>query len=73
MLLPKRENISKNNRTLNQITDQWLIDQIVRYSDIKEEEFDVFSKIQNIDDLKEKRNKLFYKVFSDDRDNLFIQ
>lgn len=71
-LLPKKQNISKNNKKLISIDNQWLISRIEKYADIKREEFEEFSKIQNLEKLKQKRSKLFYEAFLNKRNELFI-
>ena len=66
-LLPKKENISKSNKALKDITDPWLIQQIKAYADIDESEFEKYSDLSNIIDLKDKRSLLFKKAFCETR------
>lgn len=63
-LLPKKENINKSSKALNEITDTWLKDQISRFTEIKPEDFDKYSNITNIGELKKEREVLFLKAFS---------
>lgn len=70
-LLPKRENCSKNSKRLVEITDQWLIDKIVKYDFITENEFSLFSDITNLGKLKELRAPIFKEVFDKKRDDIF--
>ncbi|MGN9163060.1 DUF262 domain-containing protein [Clostridium sulfidigenes] len=69
-LLPKGENIEKSDKRLNKITDEWLKKQIIRLAEISEDDFETFSDITNINQLKEKRAKLFSDAFSEERDKL---
>lgn len=66
-LLPKKENISKSNKLLREITDEWLIDQIEIYENIKEEDFLKYSDINNLEALKELRGNLYKKVYNECR------
>jgi hypothetical protein len=68
-LLPKDQNISKNNLKLNEISNQWLKDQIKKYEFIDEKDYDKFSNINNLNELKKLRRKQFEIVFDKDRDN----
>ncbi len=62
-LLPKKDNIKKSNRRLNEITDPWLKSQITKYELIQEQDFDKFSDVQNIDQLKTLRGTDMKDVF----------
>ena len=66
-LLPKADNISKSNKRLIEITNQWLKTQIIHYEEIQESEFAICSDINNWDKLKENRGKLFKNVFENKR------
>lgn len=66
-LLPKRDNISKGSKELKEITNVWLREQISRFAEIAQKDFEKYSDINNIDDLKKKRKKLFETVFSENR------
>ena len=68
-LLPKRENICKNNKSLNEIVDPWLIQQIEIYTDIKQCDFDKFSDLSNIEDLKKQRRAKYENAFAEKRDS----
>jgi hypothetical protein len=70
-LLPANENISKSDDKLNEITNQWLKDQIFKYEFISEKDYQKYSDLNNIDALKKERRKYFEKTFESDRDNLF--
>lgn len=67
-LLPKKDNISKKSKKLNEITDQWLINSVTTFAGIQKEDFDKYSNVMNITDLKMEREKKFEKTFSLDRD-----
>lgn len=68
-LLPKKENISKSNKALNEIADTWLIQQIEVYADIPQSDFEKFSDLSNIDDLKLTRKNLYETAFDEKRDS----
>ena len=71
-LLPKKDNISKRNQPLRDITDPWLKTQVSSFTSIPEGDFERFSKVQSIDDLKDFRKGFFMEAFGGKRDNLFI-
>jgi hypothetical protein len=71
-LLPKKENISKGDKQLNILQDAWLKDQVARYTSIAQKDFDRFSNVQSVDELKTKRKKVFKEAFGVKRDTLFI-
>lgn len=64
-LLPKRDNISKSNKKLNQILgeDSWLISQIEKYEFITVDRFEEFSAIGNYKKLFEFKKKKYDDVF----------
>lgn len=66
-LLPKKDNISKKNKSLNEIKDMWLKTSITTYTGILEEDFDKYSDISNIDLLKLQRQELFITAFDVNR------
>lgn len=68
-LLPKKENICKSNKALKEIVDPWLIQQIAAYADVQQSDFDKFSDLSNINDLKLKRGPLYDKAFKEIRDS----
>lgn len=70
-LLPSSENSSKKSKTLNEIRGDWIKAQIERYTGIKEDEFEVFSDIVNINQLIEKRKERYIDVFEKKRRSLF--
>ncbi len=67
-LLPKKDNISKSNKSLNEISDTWLIQQIEQYADVQSSDFSKYSNIANISQLKSLRKPLFEKAFKEIRD-----
>ena len=69
-LLPKKDNISKKSKSLNEITDSWLKLQITTYTGISEKDFDTFSDISNIDKMYKLRNKIFINTFTCNRDTI---
>ncbi|MFA7123438.1 MAG: DUF262 domain-containing protein [Candidatus Delongbacteria bacterium] len=71
-LLPKNENCSKSNKRLVEINNQWLKDQILKYEFIEESEFQKFSDLINLDELKDKRSKFFKEDFISDRERILI-
>ena len=68
-LLPKKENISKSNKALREIVDPWLIQQIAAYADIQQCDFEKFSDLSNIDELKLLRQPLYERAFRETRDS----
>jgi hypothetical protein len=70
-LLPAKENISKSDDRLIEITNQWLKDQILKYEFIAEKDYLKYSDLNNLEALKKERRKYFEKTFDSDRDNLF--
>lgn len=71
-LLPKRENISKNNKRLVEITDQWLKDQINKYAFIEEKDYPIFSDLANLEQLKTYRSAFFTNNFIEDRNKILL-
>lgn len=66
-LLPKKDNISKSNKSLKEIVDPWLTQQIEVYAEIPAREFEQFSDLSHINQLKEKRSKIFLEAFKETR------
>ena len=66
-LLPKKDNIHKKNKALNEIVDPWLKDLITKYTGITEDKFDLYSDIANINQLQAERLKLFKTAFNTNR------
>ena len=69
-LFPKSENIKKSNFKLNEINDEWLIQQIERLSEINRKDFDTYSNLNNFEMLKEIRKKLIKEAFTIKRRNI---
>ncbi len=69
-LLPKNENISKSNKRLVEITDQWLKDQIKKYAFIEEGDYNKFSDLNNIEDLKQLRSEIILEAFRTKRNSI---
>ncbi len=63
-LLPKCDNIQKKDKALNEISDSFLQKSISRYCDIKVEDFEKYSDISNIEDLKRERMKVLLDIFN---------
>jgi hypothetical protein len=70
-LFPKKSNIKKGNKKLNEIQDSWLKSQIELYSEIPSNLFDKYSDVNNLDDLKEYRKEKFISIFKEKRDQVF--
>lgn len=64
-LLPKKENISKSNKRLNEITDSWLKLQIKKYEFVEEAEFNTYSNAANYQQLFDAHYELFNSTFDD--------
>ena len=71
-LLPKRENITKRDKRLIEITDTWLIDEIEKYTGIRKTDFYKYSDIENIQELKTERKARLLEVLIDKRNNYLI-
>lgn len=69
-LLPKKDNISKSNKTLREISDSWLQNQIVLYEEIDKSDFEKFSDITNYLDLKNKRGSIIKSIFKVNRQRI---
>ena len=68
-LLPKKENISKSNKALKEIVDPWLIQQITIFADIQQCDFEKYSDLSNMDELKCSRRSLYEKAFKETRNS----
>lgn len=66
-LLPKRDNIFKGSKALNEIKDPWLKNQIRLFTGIEDGEFEEYSNITNIMKLKAQREEMFQKTFTTER------
>lgn len=62
-LLPKKDNIQKKAKALNEIKDEWLIKEIETYTGISRDDFDKFSDISNMKELVEKRTGILIDTF----------
>lgn len=62
-LLPKEDNIQKKDKALNEISDSFLRQSISRYCDVAIEDFDKYSDIANIEDMKKARLEMLLDVF----------
>lgn len=71
-LLPKRDNISKSSKRLNEVTDSWLRESISSYEGIQEKDFERFSDVTQINELQKQRMKLFLKTFGEIRDTMLV-
>lgn len=66
--LPKDENISKSNKRLIEISDQWLKDQISKYTFIPESKYEEYSDLNNHEELKKYREELILEAFTKKRE-----
>ncbi|MDP3777312.1 DUF262 domain-containing protein [Methylotenera sp.] len=71
-LLPKKENITKRDKRLLEITDTWLIDEVEKYTGINRKDFTKYSDIQNIQALKAERKSKLLEVLINKRNNYLI-
>ena len=69
-LLPKDDNISKSNKRLIEIIDNWLMDQIQKYEFIDKDDFRKYSDLNNFQELKEYRGSIILEAFENKRDNI---
>ena len=66
-LLPKDDNNQKKDKALNEVNDSFLRQSISRYCDVQIEDFDKYSDVSHIEELKEKRQSMLIKVFGEIR------
>lgn len=66
-LLPRKENIAKSSKRLNEIADTWLKRNITIYTGIPESDFACYSDVTNFEKLKESRARLFLTAFDSNR------
>lgn len=66
-LLPKDDNNQKKDKALNEVNDNFLRQSISRYCDVQIEDFDKYSDVSHIKELKEKRLSMLIKVFGEIR------
>lgn len=72
-LLPKGTNASKNDRTLNEITDNsTLVNAVVEYEEIEREKFEEYSSVLNWSSLKDYRGKKIKEAFEKNREEFLI-
>lgn len=70
-LLPKLDNISKGEKSINQLkSETWLYDVVKTFTGIKEEDVDKYSDIVNVEELIDERIKDYKEVFSNQRISL---
>jgi hypothetical protein len=69
-LLPKRDNISKSDKALIQVSDAWLKHQIVKYQFVEEVDFGKYSNISNLGQLKQLRRPIFEAVYGEVREDI---
>ena len=62
--LPKKDNVAKNDKSLEEILDPWLKYQITNYEYIEEGDFKKFSNIAAFKDLIELRKQKFIEIFT---------
>lgn len=65
MLLPKNDNIKKKDMTLMEITDAFLRQSVAKYTGIPEDEFEKYSDISHLEELKSERLDLLQNIFSE--------
>lgn len=69
-LLPTKDNISKKAKRLNEITDSWLKAQITLYTGIEEQDFQKYSDVTLLHELRKQRKKLFIDAFDTNRKSI---
>lgn len=69
-LLPTKDNISKKAKRLNEITDGWLKNQIMCYTGIREADFQKYSDVTSLPELREERKGLFEGAFCENRKSI---
>ncbi|MFC6767057.1 DUF1524 domain-containing protein [Natrinema soli] len=65
--LPSRDNSTKGDKSLDEISDPWLMSQVSQYTGIDEEEFDKYCDITDIEELVEVRGKRLKEEFLEGR------
>lgn len=71
-LLPTRDNISKKSKRLNELTDGWLKNQIAEYTGIEEKDFQKYSNVTCLPELREQRKELFTTAFGKNRESKLV-
>lgn len=69
-LLPKEDNISKSDKPLSQITNDWLKQMIEQYEFVNENDFQKYSNVSNYQQLFSYRKDKFDKAFGEKRDSI---
>ena len=62
-LLPKKDNISKKDKELQEITTSWLKQSISKFAWIEESDFVKYSDIANFNIMKVSRTNTFKEIF----------
>lgn len=71
-VLPKDENISKSNKRLVEITNDWLRTQITKYTNIDQSQFEEYSNLANIQSFQKFRTKYYYETFDKKREDYLL-
>ena len=66
-LLPKEDNNQKKDKPLNEVVDSFLRQSISRYCDISVDDFDKYSDISKIEELKDNRLNVLLEIFDTTR------
>ena len=66
-LLSKADNILKKDKTLNELTDSFLRQAISKYTGIKEDDFEKYSDVSKIEELKNERLAYLLDAFGEKR------
>ena len=66
-VLPKKENIKKSDKFLNEVKGQWLVDYIIQVTGIKQPEFKNYSSVLKWKDLRSKRRRMVEEDFIENR------
>lgn len=66
-LLSKEDNIAKKDKKLNEIQEMSLKETVSKYTGISLDDFDKYSDVQNIEQLRAERSKMFKEVFGPKR------
>ena len=69
-LLPKGENCSKNNKTLQEITDPWLQECIKKYEFIDPADYVEYSNVNNYQKLFAMREEKILEAYREKRSDL---
>ena len=73
-LLPKCSNASKNDRTLNEISDNdALVNAVIEYEEIERDKFNEYSTLSHWELLRDYRGEKILKVFSDKRNDFLVR